>query len=215
MRCFVYGLVDPETRLIFYVGQSTVGMGRPRSHLRRGWTFDIVVLEDVAAPRAPAQSLCPWLPEGRNPTALHEAERWWIAYGRACGWPLRNQTIGGEGTCGARKSPEQRARNAAATRRQFADPVARARFSEAQRSRPRASQETRDRIANASRGRRMSSESIAKRSLSLKASWTPERRERQCVATRKSCQSRGSRQDECFSKGEDARRSCSGIRKDA
>jgi hypothetical protein len=28
-------------------------------------------------------------------TELAEAERWWIAFGRACGWPLTNHTDGG------------------------------------------------------------------------------------------------------------------------
>jgi hypothetical protein len=27
---------------------------------------------------------------------LNTAERWWIAFGRACGWPLTNSTDGGQ-----------------------------------------------------------------------------------------------------------------------
>jgi hypothetical protein len=31
----------------------------------------------------------------RDATELADAERWWIAFGRACGWPLTNLTSGG------------------------------------------------------------------------------------------------------------------------
>lgn len=163
-RAFVYGLIDPETRAVFYVGQSTRGMQRPRDHARKGWTFEIAILETVLDPRAPTPSLCPWLPEGRNQTALHEAERWWIAYGRASGWPLRNKTDGGEGTRGVNRSPEQRARYADATRRQFADPEARARFCEAQRNKPPMSIEARAKVSAAGRGRRDSDAARANKS---------------------------------------------------
>ena len=41
-----------------------------------------------------------------SPDCLAELERWWIAYGRACDWPLTNITDGGEGTYGRKRTPE-------------------------------------------------------------------------------------------------------------
>ncbi len=72
-------------------------MQRPRSHAAKGWIYEIAILEIVSEPKKETIELCPWLPSPRRPTALHEAERWWIAYGRASGWPLRNKSDGGEG----------------------------------------------------------------------------------------------------------------------
>jgi hypothetical protein len=101
----IYGLVDPTDQLIHYVGLSSSGLTRPRSHRQRsqklsrqeacapfdcarwvqqlqavGLDYEIVVLEELA-----------------EDSALQAAERWWIAYGKGCGWPLTNQTAGGEG----------------------------------------------------------------------------------------------------------------------
>ena len=88
-HCFVYGLIDPTTRLIFYIGQTTKGMQRPRQHAARGWIYEIAILEAVDEQSSS--------PSRKRPTSLHEAERWWIAYGRASGWPLRNLANGGGG----------------------------------------------------------------------------------------------------------------------
>lgn len=101
----IYGLVEPATLMVRYVGQSAKGVSRPMQHVNtrersykanwvaglhaRGQQFGIVVLEEVA-----------------DADDLALAEMWWIAYGRACGWQLTNVTAGGEGTRGYRKSPE-------------------------------------------------------------------------------------------------------------
>lgn len=45
---------------------------------------------------------------------LNEAERWWIAYGRASGWDLTNHTDGGEGTRGLVFTKDHRAKLSAA-----------------------------------------------------------------------------------------------------
>lgn len=106
-RSIIYGLIDPRSRLIFYVGLSKHGLSRPEQHRQRGrakgellrahldelWAqgldFEIVVLEDE-----PVGQLCWWR---KGSSSLPDAERWWVAYGRACGWPLTNMTDGGEG----------------------------------------------------------------------------------------------------------------------
>lgn len=107
-RFLIYGLIDPRTRLIRYVGQSSVGMQRPKQHRRpsnhcycghwiralqrQGLIYEIAVLEVL-----------------QNESGLNQAEKWWIAYGRACGWPLTNLTEGGALSPEARRKIEARA----------------------------------------------------------------------------------------------------------
>lgn len=90
----IYGLIDPRTRLIRYIGQSSVGVGRPKQHAKsrvttycRNWikklqqaklTYEIVVLDVLD-----------------DASELDELECWWIAFGKACDWPLTNLTDGG------------------------------------------------------------------------------------------------------------------------
>jgi len=93
----IYGLIDPRTRLIRYIGMSSTGASRPRHHacpsqlrqnshraswirnlLRSGRLYEIVVLEVLP-----------------NANDLDEAECWWIAFGKACGWLLTNAQDGG------------------------------------------------------------------------------------------------------------------------
>ena len=92
----IYGLIDPQTRLIRYVGLSSTGLSRPKQHRKRsrsdntycrrwvkslqrlGLDYEITILEVLT-----------------DRSELAEAERWWIAFGRGCGWPLTNLTDGG------------------------------------------------------------------------------------------------------------------------
>jgi hypothetical protein len=105
MRNFIYGLVDPRTTFIHYIGKSSIGMDRPREHMRAselrhdttrksvwirqlladGITYEIKVLEYVA-----------------DKERLNEAERRWIAHGRQANWPLTNLTDGGDGASSPR-----------------------------------------------------------------------------------------------------------------
>lgn len=122
---FIYGLIDPRTLLIRYVGLTSVGMRRPRAHLKTlrhgsrtycknwiaklqllGLTYDIAVLEILD-----------------DPVELDQAERWWIAFGRACGWPLTNHTDGGSVEEATRI--EQRRQKALEKERRAEDAVAR------------------------------------------------------------------------------------------
>lgn len=92
----IYGLVDPNTLLARYVGLSSSGLYRPKTH--------------TCPCRLMARTHCAaWLRQlndrGLKPTIvvlevceehdLNQLERWWIAFGRACGWPLTNLTDGG------------------------------------------------------------------------------------------------------------------------
>lgn len=125
----IYGLVDPRDGLIHYVGRSSSGLARPRAHraqkslrtasqkntwlrdlFEAGLDYSIATLDVVAPSEA---LLCWWWPYHTN--HMNDAERWWIAYGRASGWPLTNMTDGGEGN-GIRRSDLTRARISACAR---------------------------------------------------------------------------------------------------
>lgn len=113
MQLLIYGLTDPRTSAIRYVGKSTQGLLRPRAHARRldgddshkgnwlralqaaGIAYGIVVLERVA-----------------DRGLLDEAERRWIAHGRLQGWPLTNILDGGDGAaCAEETKAKLRAMN--------------------------------------------------------------------------------------------------------
>ncbi len=117
MKYIIYGLVDPRDMLVYYIGKSNKGLVRPAQHcsvrsLRAkneknvwlhelfadGQTYITVVLDTTTSPND-TSALCWWW-RGMNTTQLNDLERWWIAYGRACGWPLTNMTSGGDGISG-------------------------------------------------------------------------------------------------------------------
>lgn len=157
----IYGLVDPRTLLVRYIGLSSHGLARPAKHryaasLRRkshknhwikalraeGLDYIIVVLEE-------------------SPQDLNATEIWWIAYGRACGWPLTNLTDGGEGQLGFVPSPETRAKLSAATKGIPKPPERRAQMIATHLGKKRPV-ETREKIALAAWGRKVSDETRAK-----------------------------------------------------
>lgn len=123
-KYIIYGLTDPNTSAIRYIGQSSQGLNRPKEHAKnsrsnakcRNWvkslrsrdlTYGITILEVL-----------------KDSSELNPAEIRWIKYGRDEGWDLTNMTDGGEGTLGHIKSKETRARlSAAATLRQSSPEV--------------------------------------------------------------------------------------------
>lgn len=96
---YIYGLVDPESGLIRYIGKSIRPAERLQNHMNeisnchrshwlqslkaRGLRADMAILERI-------DGAYPW----------QHSERFWIAYGRANGWPLTNNTDGGDGVPG-------------------------------------------------------------------------------------------------------------------
>ncbi len=110
MKIFVYGLIDPRTNEVRYIGKTLKGMSRPRSHgkasvlqtvkthrtnwikglVAEGLTFGIVVLEFCTREN------------------VAQRERDWIAWGRHLGWRLTNHTDGGDGVPGLRLSDEHK-----------------------------------------------------------------------------------------------------------
>lgn len=154
----IYALIDPRTALVRYIGQSSRGMSRPRAHrgvirgntkhdtwlksLRsRGLDFEIAVLESDCAD-------------------LNASEQWWIAYGRALGWPLTNHTDGGDGCKRRPASAETRLKLSKALRGRTFSPEWRARISASKRGTVTTA-ETRAKLAETSRGRKHTPEARA------------------------------------------------------
>lgn len=183
---FIYGLVDPRTEEIRYVGQTARGMTRPLYHGRdtvirkertykRNWvkslkrlglTYSVKVLEEVSLEK------------------LAEREQYWIAYGREQGWPLTNQTEGGPGTKGfqhscATKKRMSRKRKGASHTAEWMAPAgnarrgkphsieAKAKISEARRRCSMAGKRASIRVAETSSGRVFDSVREAARAFSM------------------------------------------------
>lgn len=115
-RFLVYGLVDPRTGHLRYVGKSTSGMRRPRAHctpanLRKGTHKANWLRQLVADGTRPEITV---LQECSGPEELYDLEQGWISYFRGLGAPLTNATDGGPGILGIKRSSETRARISAA-----------------------------------------------------------------------------------------------------
>lgn len=96
---FIYGLVDPFTGLIRYIGKSI----RPRERLtnhcneppychRTKWIQSV-----IRKGGRPTMTILETVPAGED---WQSVERRWIAYGREQGWSLTNGTDGGDGVTG-------------------------------------------------------------------------------------------------------------------
>lgn len=126
-KFLIYALSDPRTDEVRYVGKSCSGLARPRQHLqaktlREDPTYKAKWLRSlIAAGHAPEVLV---IHEAESREALPDAERWWIAYGRAMCWPLTNLTEGGDGVVGADPSVIERIANARRGRKQSPATVA-------------------------------------------------------------------------------------------
>lgn len=115
----IYGLVDPRTDEVRYIGKSTTGLSRAEKHSlpaeiararthktnwlaslqRRGLTPEIVILEETSKAASARREIC------------------WIADAALMGWRLTNATPGGEGRPGPRSAQFRRRMSAAAVER--------------------------------------------------------------------------------------------------
>jgi len=109
----IYGLVDPRDGQLRYVGKSSNGLSRPRTHwkntrlresrdhchnwirnvLLSGRVPDVVVIQDICE---------------NDSDILNDSEVFWISYFRKMGCHLTNMSDGGEGQNGFRHSHETR-----------------------------------------------------------------------------------------------------------
>lgn len=154
-RFLVYGLRDPRTQEIRYIGKSTKGPNRPKEHqaygvvyakadshlhrnrwLRRLWEAglkcEVVILQVCSS----------------NDEVNH-AEQTWIAIGKAAG-TLTNVTDGGDGTWGRKPSPETLEKMRQANLGKTMSPEAREKLSRAHKGRI-VSEDTRAKLRAATR----------------------------------------------------------------
>ena len=189
MKSFIiYGLVDPRTGQLRYIGKSSSGMKRPRRHFyedarllphlhvsrwirqlqSQGLTYQIVVFQE--------------LPDAEG---LSEAEIGWIAYFRKVGCPLTNLTDGGDGMSGFRHTDATRAKMSEAAKNrgeayalnmskvQMGHIVSPETARKISLSKKALSDESRRNISNAQKGKKRSLESREKQS----AAWRRKREE--------------------------------------
>ena len=96
---YIYGLIDPNTAEVRYIGKSIRPKERLTNHMNdvsnchrshwlqslksKGLKPEMVILEEM---------------DGESD--WQSSERKWIQYGRDANWPLTNNTDGGDGVCG-------------------------------------------------------------------------------------------------------------------
>jgi len=167
-KLVVYGLIDPRSRLIRYVGMSTKGLSRAAAHrtaseLRKATPHKNNWIAGLLAAGLDYEVVT--LDRASSKEELEATERFWIAFGHACGWPLTNLTPGGEGRPwprGVSLSPEHLAKLRG--RKQSPEHVAKR---AAARRGSKLSSATRAKIATTLRGRKLSPEHKARVSASL------------------------------------------------
>ena len=144
---YIYGLADPETGLVRYVGKSVNLPSRYAEHLRAGdrsYRANWIRSLDKRG-LVPSLVIIDVVEEGAD---WQERERYWIAFYRAAGNKLTNGTSGGEGLKdptletlrrlseshkGKVHSEEQRKKMGEGVRRAYQNPELKARLSASQR----------------------------------------------------------------------------------
>lgn len=116
-KLIIYGLIDPRTGHVRYVGKSSSGMKRPSRHwskiaLERGktacdcWVRKLVLLGLLPEIEI-LEDLGTFHEDKDNANLLlNEAEISWISFMKHCGCDLLNHTLGGDGTFGIKRSDE-------------------------------------------------------------------------------------------------------------
>ena len=173
---FIYGLIDPRNRSVFYVGQSSRGSIEPEDYIRRAGSGKTTRLVKRYLRRLHLLGLkSEWeILEEIDLDHLDDAERFWIASIRSCGAALANMTDGGEGLKGYRLSEEQRRKRSETShfrypinlgRKHPKDEIERRAFSNTGKKR---SPETKARISAALTGKKFSEERRLRMSISRK-----------------------------------------------
>jgi hypothetical protein len=181
----IYGLMDPRTDELRYVGKSHSGMIRPRGHTYpsqlRQHNRRVAWLKALVHENLRPEIVV--LEEAENAESLEPLEKQAIAHYREMGFDLVNGTDGGEGVSGRTVSEETRAKIRAARLGRTYSEETRARMAEAQRARFARGipQEHRDSLSAAQKKRDPSTRRNAAKALAesnRKRTWTEESRER-------------------------------------
>lgn len=190
MSIFIYGLVDPRTKDIRYVGKSNKPMRRLTNHIRAALAGSRQhsgrwIAQVVGAGRRPELVILGFAASNEEACL---AEREWIARCRDAGFDLTNKTDGGDGQSpGYRWPDEARQKLSAATkgrriseqhrqnmRAAFNTPEMKAKRREIHANLMASNPEWVAKTSAGMKGRRLSAESKAK----MSAAWTPERKAR-------------------------------------
>lgn len=117
----IYGLVDPDSKQVRYIGKSTIGLKRPREHKKRSlllamshknnWIKNLISQNKIYEITI--------LEENIELSKLSEREIYWISFYKENGIILTNSTEGGEGTPGFRFSEESK-NNISITKKEWA-----------------------------------------------------------------------------------------------
>lgn len=200
-RFLVYGLVDPRSKMIRYVGASTQGLKRPRQHWEpyylqlEGHTHKAHWIQQLLALNLVPEIFV--LQTLASADEVWDAESAWIAQLRSMGAKLTNSADGGRGAFGCVRSEETKRKMGAPKIGKPRSPEARAKMSASHKARVRSpeemdrarhlgdawkgktrSPETRAKMSAAKKGKPRSAETIEKISASHKArGMTPEQLE--------------------------------------
>jgi hypothetical protein len=140
-RYIVYALVDPATNEIRYIGKSSVGIARAKSHFEpKRISTDSNLHKARWLQGLQTKGLAPSvriLQVRDSDSALLLAERDWISFGRRQGWPLTNLTDGGDGAAGYHPSDTTRAKMSLAHKGKRKSTEVRAKISASRKGKPR------------------------------------------------------------------------------
>lgn len=106
-KIYIYGLCDPESGLIRYIGKSIRPNERLTNHMNdQGTCHRTNWLRSLKSKGLKPNLVI--LQELPDDAIWQDAEKAWIAYGRSQGWPLVNNTSGGDGVCGLPEETRRR-----------------------------------------------------------------------------------------------------------
>ena len=96
MPHYIYGLVDPFTDEIRYIGQSTSPWSRLKTHLNeRNNTHKCHWIQKcISMGKKPGLTI---IEEVKQQNQWQERERYWISYAKKNNWNITNSTSGGDG----------------------------------------------------------------------------------------------------------------------
>lgn len=175
-KFIVYGLIDPRTGEVRYVGKSSSGMSRPRQHQniksRKLETKCGLWLRDLYQDNHQVPCIIVLAECSSNEMALAEEIRL-IAIFRQAGFPLTNITSGGQGSMGRPASDKTKEAVRKAHLGKVYTPEQHARLRDLRKNQkpPVMTDESKARMVAKLTGRKQSDEVKAKKSLASKRLW--------------------------------------------
>jgi len=158
---FIYGLVDPRTNGVRYIGYTPDIEKRYKDHLlqckhektyKANWIRSLLKLD-----LKPEMIILQEVPESEREIA----ERAWIRYGWEETWRLTNTTEGGGGTLGYKHTEETRNRMSNSLKGRIVSDETRKRLSESHKGHIH-SEETRKKMSESLKGKPISEETLKK-----------------------------------------------------